>query len=82
MAESVVLADVVNDLFTGKLKFDRAEQIIAPIQDLGTGARNTGLPVIFVGDAYVASDPEMDVWGEHAMWGTRGPPTMSLGSGP
>ena len=35
-------------------------------------ARRSKIPVIYVSDAHLPSDPEIKLWGPHAMKGTRG----------
>jgi nicotinamidase-related amidase len=70
MSEGVLIVDMVKDFIYGKLKTERAQWIIPPIQKLAAAARNAGRPVVYVGDAHLPTDPEMDVWGEHAMRGT------------
>jgi nicotinamidase-related amidase len=70
--EAVVVVDMVKDFVYGNLKTDRAQRIIPNIKELLEAARQTDRPVVFVGDAHLPSDPEIDVWGEHAMRGTEG----------
>ncbi|MFQ5860380.1 MAG: cysteine hydrolase family protein [Dehalococcoidia bacterium] len=77
MAEAVLIVDMVHDFVHGKLKTDRAQWIIPNIQRLATAARRAGKPVVFVGDAHLPTDPEMAVWGEHAMRGTPEAATIS-----
>ena len=72
MREAVVVVDMVKDFVDGKLKTDRAQRIIPNIRELLRVARRTGRPVVFVGDAHLPSDPEIDIWGEHAMRGSEG----------
>ncbi len=76
MSEAVLVVDMVKDFVTGKLKTERAQWIVPHIQRLLDAARRTGRPVIYVGDAHLPTDPEMDVWGEHAMRGTEGAQTI------
>lgn len=71
MSEAVLIVDMVKDFVYGKLKTERAQWIIPPIQRLAAQARKTGRPVIYVGDAHLPIDPEMDIWGEHSMRGTE-----------
>lgn len=72
MAEAVLVIDMLNDFVYGKLKCDRADNIIPPLQRLLAAARKAGVPVIYSGDAHLPSDFELRVWGEHAMLGTEG----------
>lgn len=70
--EAIVLVDMVNDFVTGALECERAERIIPRLQTLLEEARQAGVPVIYVNDAHLEEDFEMDLWGEHAMKGTKG----------
>jgi nicotinamidase-related amidase len=70
--EAIVLVDMVNDFVTGALECERAERIIPRLQALLEEARQAGVPVIYVNDAHLEEDFEMDLWGEHAMKGTKG----------
>lgn len=72
MNEAVVVVDMVEDFVYGKLGTDRAQRIIPNIERLVRAARQAGKPVVFVGDAHLPSDPEIEIWGEHAMRGTEG----------
>jgi nicotinamidase-related amidase len=71
-SEAIVLVDMVNDFVTGALKCERAERIIPRLQTLLEEARQAGVPVIYVNDAHLEEDFEVDLWGEHAMKGTKG----------
>ena len=72
MADALLIADLVNDFVTGKLGTPRAARIIPNIRRLVEGARKAGVPVIYVGDAHLARDPELKIWGSHSMKGTKG----------
>ncbi len=69
--EAIVLVDMVNDFVTGALECERAERIIPRLQTLLDEARSAGVPVIYVNDAHLEEDFEMELWGEHAMKGTE-----------
>ena len=49
-----------------------AQRIIPNIRELLQAARQTERPVFFVADVHLPCDPEIDVWGAHAMRGTEG----------
>ncbi|NBB87945.1 MAG: isochorismatase family protein [Bacteroidetes bacterium] len=70
--QAVIVLDMVNDFVTGALACDRAERIIPYLQDLFSAARTAHVPVIFVNDAHLPDDFEIDLWGEHAMHGSEG----------
>jgi len=71
MKEAIIVVDMLNDFVYGKLACDRGLTIIPNLQKLIEAARKHGRPVIFVNDAHLPSDPEMKLWGEHAMKGTK-----------
>ena len=55
VSEAVVVVDMVKDFVHGKLKTERAQRIIPNINNLMRAARQTGRPVVFVGDAHLPS---------------------------
>jgi len=68
----LIVADMINDFVTGKLGSDRARKIVPNIAALLKKARDQGIPVIYLNDAHTSTDKELDIWGEHAMKGTKG----------
>ncbi len=70
--QAVLIVDMVNDFVTGKLPCKRAERIIPHIGELADAAREANVPVIYSGDAHLPTDFELEVWGEHAMKGSKG----------
>ncbi|QSR87058.1 cysteine hydrolase [Candidatus Methylacidiphilum infernorum] len=68
----VVVVDMLEDFVRGKLAAREALKIIDPIRDLISMARSMQKPVIYVGDAHFPHDPEIAIWGEHAMKGSEG----------
>lgn len=67
---ALIIVDMLNDFVDGKLANPKAQAIIPPLQQLLAHAREEGWPVVFSNDAHHADDPELRVWGEHAMAGT------------
>lgn len=67
---ALIVVDMLNDFVTGKLANPKAQEIIPPLQRLLGRAREEGWVVVFSNDAHQADDPELKVWGEHAMAGT------------
>jgi nicotinamidase-related amidase len=67
---ALIVVDMLNDFVEGKLANPKAQAIIAPIQRLLGHARTHGWVVVFSNDAHEPGDPELRVWGEHAMAGT------------
>lgn len=72
MKEAVIVVDMLNDFLYGKLACERGLAVIPNLQRLLEAARKHGKPVVYVNDAHLPSDPEMGLWGEHAMRGTEG----------
>jgi nicotinamidase-related amidase len=68
---ALIIVDMLNDFVDGKLANPKAHAIIAPLQRLLRNARDEGWVVAFSNDAHEPDDPELRVWGEHAMVGTR-----------
>ena len=70
--DAILVVDMLNDFVTGKLKCDRAQRIIPNLRKLTATARKVDVPVIYCNDSHLKSDFELNVWGEHAMRGTKG----------
>jgi nicotinamidase-related amidase len=68
---ALIIVDMLNDFVDGKLANPKAQAIIGPLQRLLAHARQEGWVVVFSNDAHQPDDPELRVWGEHAMAGTR-----------
>jgi len=67
---ALIIVDMLNDFVDGKLANPKAQAIIEPLQRLLAYAREEGWVVVFSNDAHDPGDPELRVWGEHAMAGT------------
>ena len=70
--KALVIIDMLDDFVDGALANPRAQQIVGPLQRLLAHAREQGWVVVFSNDAHRPGDPELKVWGEHAMAGTPG----------
>lgn len=70
--KALVIIDMLNDFVDGKLANPRAQSIVEPLQKLLAHARAEGWVVVFSNDAHQPGDPELKVWGEHAMAGDPG----------
>ncbi len=71
MAKAVLVVDMINEFVTGKFGSRRASAIVPAVVSLCSRARSSGVPVFYVRDAHRPGDPELRVWGKHAMEGTR-----------
>jgi nicotinamidase-related amidase len=68
---ALIIVDMLNDFVEGKLANPKAQAIIEPLQRLLGHARQEDWLVAFANDAHMPEDPELRVWGEHAMAGTH-----------
>ena len=69
---ALIVIDMLKDFVDGALANPRAQQIIEPLERLLAYARREGWAVVFSNDAHEPGDPELAVWGEHAMAGEPG----------
>lgn len=74
---AILVNDMLNDFIKGVLRSDRASEIISSINDLVSAARTKGIPVFYCNDEHVEDDPELKIWGPHAMKGTEGSQVIS-----
>ena len=70
--QALIIVDMLRDFVDGALANPRAQAIVDPIRRLLAHARSDGWVVVFSNDAHEPGDPELKVWGEHAMSGTAG----------
>ena len=70
--KALVIVDMLDDFVDGQLANPRAQAIVEPLRRLLDHAREAGWVVAFSNDAHRPEDPELKVWGEHAMEGTPG----------
>lgn len=67
---ALIIVDMLEDFVDGKLANPKARGVIPPLRRLLEHARADGWVVVFSNDAHEPGDPELRVWGEHAMAGT------------
>jgi len=70
--KALIVVDMLKDFVDGKLANPKAQAITPPLQRLLAHAREDGWVVVFSNDAHDPGDPEMKIWGEHAMAGDPG----------
>ncbi|HZD88121.1 MAG TPA: isochorismatase family cysteine hydrolase [Gaiellaceae bacterium] len=75
--KALVIVDMLEDFVHGALANPRAEAIVPPLAELLAHARREGWVRVFANDAHQPGDPELAIWGEHAMAGTRGAEVIS-----
>lgn len=69
---AILVIDMLNEFVTGELAFEMSAHVIPNLRRLLAGARAAGIPIIYASDAHLPTDPEIAIWGEHAMAGTHG----------
>ncbi|MGM0405376.1 MAG: cysteine hydrolase family protein [Thermoplasmatota archaeon] len=75
--EAVIVIDMIYDFVHGKFGGKGAQDIIDNLKTFLNEAENHGIPIIFVEDSHSSEDPELDVWGEHAMEDSEGSERIS-----
>jgi nicotinamidase-related amidase len=71
--KALVIVDMLDDFVTGALANPDAQRIVEPLVQLLAHARgNDDWVVVFSNDAHEPGDPELRVWGDHALAGTPG----------
>ena len=70
--KALIVTDMLYDFIYGALKCDRAVKIIPVIKRLLDQAHKENWLVCYVNDTHDKNDPELAIWGEHAMRGTPG----------
>ncbi|MEM0161145.1 MAG: isochorismatase family cysteine hydrolase [Thermoplasmata archaeon] len=69
---ALLIIDMINDFVYLKFGNKRVQSIIPSILKLRNIAYNEGWKVIYLQDCHSITDPEIKVWGKHAMEGTSG----------
>ena len=70
--KALVIVDMLKDFVDGELANPRAQRIVEPLSRLLAHARENNWAIVFSNDAHKPDDPELKIWGEHAMEGTPG----------
>jgi nicotinamidase-related amidase len=69
---ALLITDMINDFVYSKFGNKRVQSIIPNILKLKNIAYSKGWKVIYLQDYHKRTDPEIKVWGEHAMEGSEG----------
>jgi nicotinamidase/pyrazinamidase len=71
---ALLVVDMIRDHLTEgcPLEVPRARAIVPALAEKITACRRNGIPVVYVVDEHDEGDPELDVWGSHAVAGTGG----------
>jgi nicotinamidase-related amidase len=70
--KALLIVDMLEDFVDGSLANPRAQAIVGPLRALLDHARVNGWVVVFSNDAHLPDDPELKIWGPHAMAGDPG----------
>jgi nicotinamidase-related amidase len=70
--KALIILDMLVDFVDGSLANPTARPIVPNLQRLLAHAREAGWAVVFSNDAHEPSDPEIPLWGPHAMAGAPG----------
>ncbi len=65
---ALLIVDMIHDFVDGKFGSDAAASAVPKIRELAEKFQN----IIFLCDSHHEGDPELSMWGEHAMEGTKG----------
>ena len=75
---AVIVVDMLNDFVKGKLSCEQSRAIVPPIRALLSHARREGVPIFYCNDHHIPNvDPELKLWGHHAIAGTEGAEVVS-----
>ncbi|MDI6820154.1 MAG: isochorismatase family cysteine hydrolase [Candidatus Hodarchaeaceae archaeon] len=77
MGVAVLVIDMINDFVSGMLKSSRAKGVVPNIQKLLEFARSRKIPVVYTCDSHQSTDAEFELWGPHAIAGSRGAEVVS-----
>lgn len=70
--KALVILDMLEDFVHGRLADPRAQAMLPSLMELLAHAQHEGWVRVFANDAHEPGDPELAIWGEHAMAGTPG----------
>jgi nicotinamidase-related amidase len=69
---AVLVNDMLDDFVHGSLRSNRAFQIVPKLRTLLDAARANDIPIFYCNDEHEISDPEIKIWGPHAIKSTPG----------
>jgi nicotinamidase-related amidase len=69
---AILIVDMINDFVYSKFGNERAQGIVPNILKLKNIADAKGWKVIYLQDSHKITDPEIKIWGEHAIAGSKG----------
>ncbi len=74
MSKALLIVDMLNDFINpkGKLFFERAQDLIAPIVAIRKACKDAAIPVIYNCDSHPEDSKEFETWPAHCIAGTWG----------
>lgn len=72
MKKTLLVVDILKEFIYGDVKGENPEKIIPNLKRLLRTAREERIPVVYCKDSHLEQDPELKVWGEHAIRGSEG----------
>ncbi len=69
---ALLIVDMLHDFVDGKFGSEGAKKIIPVIREIKEKFRKGGNLIVYLKDSHKKGDPELRVWGQHAMKGTHG----------
>ncbi len=72
----ILIVDMINDFVTGKFGSQKAIETVEKADKILQKISN--VPIIFAKDSHIKNDPEFNVWGEHALDGTKSSEIVSI----
>lgn len=77
MKRALIVVDMLHEFVDGDLGGPKARGIVPACVRAVEHARKRGWPVAFACDDHREGDPEIEIWGEHAMHGSPGQRVIS-----
>ena len=69
--KALLIVDMIHDFVDGKYGSEEAKSIVPRIKDAIEKFRDGGI-IVYLCDSHSKEDPELQLWGQHAMEGTWG----------
>lgn len=80
---AILVIDMINDFVIGKYGSEQARKIVPVLRRFLNWARVKKIPIVYVQDTHNPKDPELKVWGKHALRNTGSCKTVEeLSPGP
>ncbi len=67
---ALIIVDMIHEFVDGKFGSERARKAVPKIKELIDFGRKNSWPIIYAKDSHEENDPELKIWGKHAMKGS------------